>query len=393
MRIRTIGIIVAVMVAVGGIFTAALWDCPAIRRILAAEGPVAAQPGFPMNTPISIEEAREYMLALVNEARRNSGLQPVRLGHNPAAQMHAEASIRHCTISHWDIWGLKPNHRYTLTGGTGTGTENALGRQYCAGPEHGGPYEGIARWDVQNAMTVWLDSRGHRENILHPRHTILNVGIAYDPYNHTMVQQFSSDYVTYQERPGISPEGILTMSGTVQGAALNTGDQVVIQIGYDRPPSPLTRGQLSKTYALCNPWTVGAIRAEPPRQGQALGPTPETVMQRVGCRDPYENHPAATPARNAEEALKYGEEARNTSYILRHYPVELHRITPKVREIRPRSFRVQADLGPILRSYGPGIYSITLWGTPHHMSMSTLLSEQSIFWGTSPPEDSPYTDP
>ena len=386
MRIRTIGIIVAATLTVGGFCAAALWDCPVIRGKAAAEGPAAAPQASLLDVPIGIEDAREYMLELVNEARGDSGVQPVRLGHNPAAQMHAEASLRNCTISHWDVWGLKPNHRYTLTGGTGTGAENAQGRSYCAGPEHGGPYEGIARWDVLNAMTAWLDSRGHRENILHPGHTIMHVGIAHDPYNLTLIQQFSSDYVTYRERPGISPAGVLTMSGAVQDATLDTGNQVVVEIGYDTGPTPLARSQLSKTNALCHPRIVGAIWAEPPRDGLGRGPTPKTVMQRFGCRDPHRNPRGAAPPENAGEARAHWEEARNAGYILREYPVEVHRIAPEVREIEPRSFRLQADLGPILRSYGPGIYSITLWGVPQRMGRSIVLSNQSIFWKTSPPK-------
>ena len=72
------------------------------------------------NGPIlTDDEAKKYMLELVNEERDKAGVPSVKLGNNMASQLHAEAAINNCYSSHWDRWGLKPNHRYTLAGGTG----------------------------------------------------------------------------------------------------------------------------------------------------------------------------------------------------------------------------------------------------------------------------------
>ena len=77
---------------------------------------------------------KELMLRLTNERREDAELRPVRMGTNPAAQLHAENSLKGCYISHWDHWELKPNHRYTLASGAGTGGENVRGATYCAPP-------------------------------------------------------------------------------------------------------------------------------------------------------------------------------------------------------------------------------------------------------------------
>ena len=53
-------------------------------------------------------------------------------------------------------------------------------------------------------------------------------------------------------------------------------------------------------------------------------------------------------------------------------------------------FVVAADISPILNEHGPGIYTIWLWGKPNHMSEPEVLSQQSIFWMTDPPKNSPY---
>ena len=97
-----------------------------------------------------------------------------------------------------------------------------------------------------------MASRGHRENILDPAHTILNVGIAHDKYNMSIVQQFSSDYITYQRRPEIDEKGILRLEASATNATFDIGNWVNIQIYYDPPPQPLTRGQLYRTYSSCS---------------------------------------------------------------------------------------------------------------------------------------------
>ena len=60
-------------------------------------------------------ELKELMLRLTNERRAQARVPPLRLAHNPAAQLHAEASLAGCYSAHWDRWGLKPNHRYNCT--------------------------------------------------------------------------------------------------------------------------------------------------------------------------------------------------------------------------------------------------------------------------------------
>ena len=86
--------------------------------------PTATQP--PASTPSSVPpssaatpepavspalrhiEEKRYMLELINTVRTQAGLDPVVLGDNVAAQLHAESSLDNCVGSHWGIDGLKP---------------------------------------------------------------------------------------------------------------------------------------------------------------------------------------------------------------------------------------------------------------------------------------------
>ena len=76
-------------------------------------------------------DLKQHMLELTNQERMKNGVPTVRMGNNPAAQLHAEAALEGCYSAHWDRWGLKPNQRYTLTGGIGADGENVSGLSYC----------------------------------------------------------------------------------------------------------------------------------------------------------------------------------------------------------------------------------------------------------------------
>ena len=183
------------------------------------ERPIRIQP--PTSPIANIEDAKKYMLQLVNEERRKAGVPPVKLGTNQAAQLHAEAALDSCYSSHWDQWGLKPNHRYTLAGGTGADAENVSGHDTCIGPGDGYRPLGNLSHEIADAVAGLMQSRGHRQTILNPTHTFLNPGIAHDRYNINVVQQFSSNYITYQEKPSIDDDGTLRLQATTQNASLD----------------------------------------------------------------------------------------------------------------------------------------------------------------------------
>ena len=62
-------------------------------------------------------DQKRLMLELINEERTRAGLNPVTMGDNAAAQLHAEAALEGCFSSHWGLHGLKPYMRYSLAGG------------------------------------------------------------------------------------------------------------------------------------------------------------------------------------------------------------------------------------------------------------------------------------
>ena len=333
---------------------------------------------------------KEQMLDLTNRLRVAAGAPTVRLGVNPAAQLHAEAALDGCYASHWDRWGLKPQHRYSLSGGAGAGAENVTGLDYCiAFRDWRIPVLSMEE-EVAGAVEEWMRSPDHRNILLNPAHTTLNVGIAHDRFNVNLVQHFGSDYVNYDRAPAIDAQGVLRFSGAVAGAFLSSGDTGAVQIAYDPPPGFLSTGQLAHTYALCNPLAVAHL-ADPQQAG--TGNAPAVVYTDVSwqrCVDPYQT-PADRPAPNSPaEANKALTASLAASDAAEPVQVQSLRIVAERLEIGGNRFSVQADLTPVLSERGPGIYTIRLWGQPHHMQDSVPLSEQSIFWQTAPPQGAPY---
>ncbi|MYA49552.1 MAG: CAP domain-containing protein [Chloroflexi bacterium] len=333
---------------------------------------------------------KELMVQLTNEQRAGAGVPPVRLGSNGAAQLHAEAALQGCYSSHWDQWGLKPNHRYTLSGGTGADGENGRGSDYCIASNQGyRPIDDMHR-EIGNAIKGWMASPGHRRNLLDPAHTILNVGIAHDQFNVMLVQHFSSDYVSYTTKPTINSEGVLTLQGEVSGATLNIVDTVNVSIAYDVPPTRLTRGQLAYTYSLCNPVSVGYV-VEPLLPGWSFStPDVRTDSQVVRCVDPYQT-PADRPAPSSpEQAHNAWASAKAASESAQTIITQKRRIVADRMDIASSAFDIRADLTTVLKEHGPGVYTVLLWGRPDHMQEPTPLSKQSLFWLIDPPKESPY---
>ena len=335
-------------------------------------------------------QLKQTMLQLTNQERQKEGVPPVTLGTNPAPQIHAEEALRGCYSSHWDRWGLKPNHRYTITGGTGSDSENVSGNDYCIRAEDGySPNRGMKN-QISETIEGWMESPGHRRNLLDPSHSVLNVGIAFDHYNTVMVQHFSSHYLQYAVEPHIDPHGVLRLQADIKGASLDIGDSANLTISYDPPPKELTRGQLSHTYALCNGRKIGYVVR--PLTGGRFYTDPESRIeeQNMNCVDPYSTPPGRQAPNSNKEADEAWEKAKAESSQERKVTTRVTRMTADTFSSSADHMVLVADLSQLLQDEGPGIYTIILWGKPHHMAKTVPLSEQAIFWQTEPTPGNPY---
>ena len=182
-------------------------------------------------------EEKEYMLELINQRRADAGSPSVVLGDNDAAQLHADANLANCSSSHWGADGLKPYMRYSLAGGYQANAENVSGLDYCIKFGEGYTAIGSTLPKVRDVVQSFMESPGHRDNLLNPSHKKVNIGFAWDTFNFFTVQHFEGDYVHYTTLPSLE-DGVLSLKGRVKnGAFFGAGRQVPLTVQYD-PPAP-----------------------------------------------------------------------------------------------------------------------------------------------------------
>ena len=325
---------------------------------------------------------KQYMLELINTEREKAGLNPVELGDNIAAQLHAESALENCFSSHWGIDGLKPYMRYSLAGGYQSNGENGHGSDYCIKERDG--YRAIrsATEEVRQAVEGWMESPGHRRNILGRFHKKVNIGLAWDRFNFLAYQHFEGDYVEFSELPDIENGGLTFEGTTKNGVQFAEKNDLGVQIYYDAKPRQLTRGQVSRTYCYDNGLPVAALRP-PLARGWRY---PQTAYTRIykPCPNPYKVRSDAPAPSSHVEAGKFWQEAYDASRTRQDVTIHVPWITASMWTASGESFSVKANINEVLEEHGDGVYTIIVWGDID--GERAVISEYSIFHGITPPD-------
>jgi hypothetical protein len=187
------------------------------------------------------EELVQHVLNRINKDRADFGLLPVELSSNQAAQIHAEDVFGTRQISHWMTNGEKPYMTYTQYDGEGSVQQNVAiagfsPEQYeqcvtnmlvkCEEVEPLSTIDQLQYEMMYNDKECCND--GHKDNILNPRHTHVSIGIVYDQYYLTLVQNFENNY-------GLDvdvEDSVIEISGTLLEGQLDH-----IAIYYDEMPT------------------------------------------------------------------------------------------------------------------------------------------------------------
>ena len=326
------------------------------------------------------------MLALINAERARVGVEPVVLGDNVAAQLHAEGALESCFSSHWGLDGLKPYMRYSLAGGYQSNGENVSGLSYCYMPSSGYRELGPIEQEIREAMDGFMSSPGHRDNILRSWHRKVNIGLAWDSHNLRVVQHFEGDHVEYGVVPVIE-EGFFTLSGMVKGGVTFLGStDLSVGVFYDPPPNSLTRGQVARTYCYDYGQPVAFLR--PPLTGNSYYPDDEFTDTYTPCPNPYDVPKESPPPRSPGEANDLWQAAYaayEESQDSAGTTITGRWVTASEWYAKDSSFSVKADLSDILAGHGPGVYTVIVWGWQPDADTNTLISEYSIYHGITPP--------
>jgi hypothetical protein len=206
---------------------------------------------------MNLEQARRYVLALVNRDRAEHGLGPVVMDEtaNRAGQRHAEDMAQVGYTAHWGSDGSVPEQRYSQAGGTDFVQENAG----CLADGKSRKLDAAPRFEAEELERVeraFMDEKpphdGHRKNILKPRHTGFGVGVA-KPSGvgiACLSQEFVDDYGDYGALPKSARAGdVVTISGDVKGPVTFGG----VGVGRIDSAQPLTASYLNTTYTYAVP--------------------------------------------------------------------------------------------------------------------------------------------
>ncbi len=206
---------------------------------------------------MGVEQARRYVLALVNRDRAEHGLSQLALDDaaNRAGQRHAEDMARVGYTAHWGSDGSVPEQRYSEAGGSDFVQENAG----CLADGKQRKLDAVPRFEaaqLERVERAFMDEKpprdGHRRNILKPGHSALGVGVA-RPSGIDLAclsQEFVDDYGDYDALPKTARAGaMLHVEGDVKGNVVFGG----VGVGRIDPEQPLTAAYLNTTYTYAVP--------------------------------------------------------------------------------------------------------------------------------------------
>lgn len=209
----------------------------------------------PPSTPTSMENLRELALELINADRAKHGVQPVSLGTNQAAQLHADDAIKSgYLVGHWTSDGLKPYMLYRQAGGVGVIAENAAGGGYSP-TECEQPLVVCDRIDAEEMITdlqysmMYDDADsdwGHRDTIIDPNYDTVNIGIVLDKYQLAFYQHFEYNGLTYESEPTLDGSVL-----TLQGRPIHSHVIGGLAVYYDAPPTPKRPEEILRLRAYC----------------------------------------------------------------------------------------------------------------------------------------------
>ena len=327
----------------------------------------------------SVESLRDLALEVINEDREASGSPPVALGHNGAAQIHADRLLENCVTGHWGLDGTTPGMRYALAGGQQINGENVSGLNYCIQPQ-----DNIVRivnpaQPLRTALTALMSSPGHRATILKPQYRKVNLGITWNDYNMVVVQQFEGDYVRFEQAPHLEGNSLVLEGRTVNGATPK-GDQNKFKMDiYFHPFSSLSPSQIAQTYCL-DPGEYAATIMEPAPPGHFYNHMQAVVQEFPRCVSPYDADIALLPL-SYEWAHKFHEEVKATAQWSSWAVIQW--LVADEWDVKASTFRVAANINEALESNGAGVYRVLLWGSID--GSASLIADYPVFYQVEPP--------
>ena len=269
-----------------------------------------------------------YALGLINKDRSKFGLPPVSISNISSAQQHAESMLEYDYFSHWDLFDMKPYMRYTLLGGNQSVQENIAYEEStsCSAFSCVGNINVTkALYNMEYSM-MYNDSiccnNGHRDNILNPYHNQVSIGVAYNASTVYFVEDFINNYISWSPgSPSYSNTGEVYLIG-------NTSNNI----------------SFYGAYVTYDPLLVNLTRSE----------VPET---------PY----------------SFGNEIAGVVNNSNEYYQNISTIVADNYYLNKNIFKVTFNIKKVIKTYGPGEYTILLLVKNDKTRNTFIASDYTIF--------------
>jgi uncharacterized protein YkwD len=197
--------------------------------------------------------ARLEVVRQINRDRTAAGLEPVEFDplSSQVCDLHCQEMAGHRYLSHWNLQGLLPYHRYHFAGGRDHLQENLSRMTILSSnpaPISTEPSELLPH--MLNAHQRFVEETppldGHRKNVLDPGHTHVGIGLAVVGGEFTLGEEFVHRYVTLSPLPEPLPRGSIRVEGqTLRGEF----GPYYCALFYEGWPQQRTVEELNRTYA------------------------------------------------------------------------------------------------------------------------------------------------
>ena len=287
-----------------------------------------------------LESLKQYALLKINKDRQQFGLHPVNFSENKAAQYQAQNVLSTMYMSHLTTDGQKPYMLYSIFGGTGKLRQNVavIGDYYyynkCINEEivckKIDPYRTISLLEdimmYNDAHAEWH----HTYNILDKYSTNVSLGIAYNDYFFTIVQNFENNYISFS-KPILMDN--LTKHIEISGKLLNNTKFHNIEVYYDSLPT----NSFYRKYKDPNVYQPGKL---------------------VGAVKGATNIGFAISSNDKNNILIENKQNNKSQSTFSNITM----INPIVEKYSKsdNTFDLEFDLSPLIKEYGKGIYTIMI---------------------------------
>jgi uncharacterized protein YkwD len=186
-------------------------------------------------------------LDVINKSRKKNRVPPVKLdilASRVANKMCKEAALNNY-VSHWNLAGEKPYHRYAFAGGYDHVSENAYGESTTM--KYNNSDSEISRM-MESGHKSFMSERspydGHKKNIIDKTHNYVGIGFFVSENQFRYYEEFIDRYFEFENIPS---ELKINESGSITVKTDGTNFPYFLLIYHEKFPVPLNVGQLKKT--------------------------------------------------------------------------------------------------------------------------------------------------